>query len=449
MNMQLSDCARILGAEWFGEDVVFNAVSTDTRSLQPGALFVALVGNLHNGHDHVLAAFQAKAAAAIVSEDINISDLPYIKVADTGRALQAIAQYQRQQMQAAVVAITGSCGKTTCRALVASILQQHGHPFLASRKSFNNAIGVPLTLCKLDVQHEFAVLELGANHAGEIAALSYLTQPQVAVLLNAAPVHLEGFGDLQGVACAKAEIFQGLAADGFAVLNADDPFYKFWSRQVGSRKIISFAREQSADVFATEVHLDQQLYVHFNLHAMSQVAEIRLQFLGEHNVYNALAATAAALALGIPFADIVAGLQQATPEVRRLRSHQLASGVTVIDDTYNANPQAMAAAIDLIAQSPRRVLLVVGDMAELGSHAAKYHRQVGEQARAHGVRRLYAVGEHAHEVLEGFGEGARHFKNKAALIAALQAEVQPDDVILVKGSRAAHLETVVDALLGG
>lgn len=474
MKMSLAECARIVGGRLQGvsthndegtaavtqsadnataaateaTELSFSVVETDSRRLQPGALFVALHGPNHNGHDYVLAAYQAQALAAIVSEPVEITGLPVIQVNDTLRALQTLAQHIRMQSAAKVAAITGSCGKTSCRAFVESIFHQHGQPFLATRKSYNNAIGVPLTLCRLAGNEAYMVLELGANHPGEIAMLTHLVKPHVSLILNAAPVHLEGFGDVAGVACAKGEIFQGLEADGVAILNRDDHYFEFWQRQVTGRKILSFGMEHGADISATEVHLDHNLQVNFKLHAMAQVADINLKFLGEHNVYNALAAAAVALAMQIPFADVVAGLQHAAPQPGRLNRYQLPSNITLIDDTYNSNPQAMASAIDLIAQSARDTILVAGDMAELGDDAVHYHRQVGEKARDLGIKKLYAVGVYAKHMVDAFGGGAKFFKNQAALIAALHADLKPDDLVLLKASRGAHLEHVVTALRG-
>lgn len=447
MNITLSECARILGTSLNGGDAEFTSVSTDTRSLSPGALFIALPGPNYNGSDYVLAAKQAGAVGAIVSEEISLQDFPYITVPDAKRALQQIAQYQRQKSKAMFVAITGSCGKTTVRAMLEEILKVHGQPYLASSKSYNNEIGVPLTLCRLQDDAAYVALELGANHAGEIAALSHLAAPNVATILNASPAHLQGFGDLDGVACAKAEIFQGLREDGCAVLNADDHYYDFWKKQLNADcHIITFGIDHTADVYATGIKLDSQFRANFRLHGYSHSAEVRLSFLGEHNVMNALAAAALALALRIPFATICAGLENASAESRRLNRCTLPSGAVLIDDTYNSNPQAMAAAIDLLAQSAERTLLVISDMGELGENAVRYHQQVGEQARAHGIKKLYAVGDLAKHAAESFAAGGRYFANQAALIVALQADLRPQDVVLVKGSRAMQLETVVEAL---
>lgn len=447
MNIMLSECARVLGAALVGADACCHALSVDTRRLESGALFVALHGPNHNGHDHLLAALQGKAAGALVSEDVEIAGLAYIKVNDTQRALQTLVQYWRRKQRAVrLAAVTGSCGKTTVRAMLESILQCHGAPYLASRKSYNNDIGVPLTLANLEPKHQYAVLEMGGSHSGDIARLTHLAMPQVAAILNAAPVHLEGFGDIDGVACAKGEILQGLDEDGVAVLNADDRYLEFWRRQAGERTVLTFGVEHPADISASEVHLNDELAVTFHLHALSQVADISLNFLGEHNVLNALAAAAIGLALQIPFDSIVQGLRQAKPESGRLNRHHLSSGMIILDDTYNSNPQAMAAAIDLLAQSSRPTVLVMGDMAELGDDAEHYHTQIGAQAKAHGVQKLYAIGELSAQAVTAFGVGGQHFANCAALIAALQAQLKPDNIVLLKASRSVGLEAVVSAL---
>ena len=445
---RLSELAPRLGARHLGADAEIGAVSTDTRSLQPGDLFVALVGERFDGHDYLDIARQKGASAALVSRPLDMS-LPRLEVADTRCALGVLARSWRERSPARVVAITGSNGKTTVKELTAAVLGRGGE-VMATRGNLNNDIGLPLTLTRLQEQR-YAVVELGANHPGEIDYLTRIACPDVAVLNNAGRAHLEGFGSLDGVARAKAEILNGLSPDGVFVFNADDRYAPLWRSLAAGRHTSLFGMDRPADISSDadgawlvwDAHGFRQ---RFAVRTPAGELEVELQLAGRHNRMNALAATAAALSAGADLDAVRDGLAAVAPVRGRLCPVPGRDGLRLVDDSYNANPDSVAAAIEVLSSAPGRRALVLGDLAELGAGAESLHTEVGRRARAAGVDRLYTCGRLSAAASGAFGAGACHFDEQAALVAALEDELRAGDTVLVKGSRSAGMERVVAAL---
>jgi UDP-N-acetylmuramoyl-tripeptide--D-alanyl-D-alanine ligase len=446
-SMSLAELQQPLSAQLLGEDRSFSRVTTDSRSLAAGDLFVALRGETFDGHDYVVAAQQAGAAGAVVSraQDAQIAQL---LVADTQRALGYIGAHNRQLYQGPLVAITGSSGKTTAKTLVSSVLAQRG-PTLATEGNFNNEIGVPLTLLRLSPEHEFAVVEMGAAKRGDIAWLCQLGRPTVALLLNAMPAHLEGFGSLEGIVQTKGEIFDGLDAEGFAIINADQPWAAEWRTRAGEATVIDFGLQQPAAVTASEICARGVNGMSFNLHTPVGDSAVQLALPGLHNVANALAATAVGLACGLQLEEICAGLACARPVAGRLAASRSPAGATVVDDCYNANPGSVRAAIDLLAACEGRRILVLGAMRELGERSAALHAEVGSYAAQAGIDELWGVGLELEAAVAAFGENGRWFADCETAIGELPGRFDSNDTVLVKGSRGARMERVLQALLAG
>lgn len=433
-------------------------VTTDTRVAAPGALFVALRGERHDAHAFLAEAARAGAAAAVVSDAAapGAAGLPRLLVADTLAALGAVAHHHRRRFDLPVVGVTGSNGKTTTREMVAAILATRG-PVLKTEGNLNNEVGVPLTLLRLEASHRAAVVELGMSHPGEIARLCALARPQVGVVTNAAAAHLEGLGSVEGVADAKAELYQGLPPGGVAVANADDP-RMLRRAQASGRRLLTFAagRQRRGDVVVLEVLSQDAGGLRFLLGIGNREVPIALGLVGAHNAANAAAAACAAIALGCSDAEIARGLAAVAPVGRRLRLERLPSGVLLVDDCYNANPLSMAAALGTLVELARaeggRPLAVLGDMLELGAEGPALHRQVGAGAAAAGLHRLLCFGPLARElqagaVAAGLPPGqAFHTEDVAALAARARAELAAGDVLLVKASRGMRLERLVEAL---
>jgi len=445
MNLRLADVARWTGGRLHGDDVVLDAVSTDSRSPSPGALFVALRGERHDAHDYVDAA-RANGACALLVERALPLDLPQVVVADTLAALGGIARAVRTRSNARVIGITGSNGKTTVKTLLASILSRHGRTHV-NAGNLNNEVGLPLTLLAMPSDTEYAVLEMGAGKPGDIAYLARIAQPDVSLVNNVAAAHLERMGTLQGVAETKGAIYRALPNDGVAVINADDAFADYFTLLAGTRRTLRFGLLRRADVSAN-LELDAGNDGRFRLLAPAGAVEIALPLRGRHNVMNALAASSLALALGVPLATIKAGLESAPVVDGRLARHTHASGAIVIDDSYNANPGSFAAAIATLAAETGERVLVMGDMAELGADAERLHADIGALAKRSGIQRLRAVGRLSRAAVEAFGGGAQHFAEQAQLVDALRAELRGGVVLLVKGSRSSAMERVVKALHG-
>lgn len=444
MARRLSAVAAKVEGRLVGADASFGVVGTDTRSLPAGALFVAIQGERFDGNDYLEAAAARGAAGALVSRTSDLA-LPQIEVADTRRAFGAMARAWRENFAIPVAAITGSAGKTTVKELVAAILG-HARRVCVTQGNLNNDIGVPLSLMRLAEDDEALVVELGANHAGEIAGLGALVEPTIAVITNAGAAHLEGFGSLEGVARAKGELIDALPADGVAVLNRDDRFFDAWRERAGARRVLSFGFDAAADVrLLGEITVADSCSAFTIGWPDGRGLDIRLPLLGRGNVANSLAAAAAASAAGASDSDIRTGLAAARPV--RGRMHELAGrhGATLVDDSYNANPTAARIALDFLAGRPGTRIFVLGDMLELGPSAAALHREIGDYARAR-CDRLVTVGDLAAEAAQAFGEPAEAFADIDAAAKALSAQLGPKVTVLVKASRSMGLERLVAAL---
>lgn len=439
----LSFALSELSGELHGPDVRFVGLSTDSRAIQPGSLFVALRGERVDGHDFIAAARQAGAAGALV-ERVIADPLPQLVVSSCEIALGMIASRWRQQFSPTLIALTGSNGKTTVKNLLASILREMG-PTLATDGNFNNEIGVPLTLAKLNAEHRFAVIEMGAGKPGDIAYLAALARPSIALVNNASAAHLERLGTLASVAQTKGAIYDTVALK-IALLNRDDAFAHDWAVRAGTAQLSWFGLEspEPGDVSARDITLGET--TRFTLVTPLGDCAIEVPLEGLHNVRNALAASAAAMAAGASLEAIRLGLERAPKQAGRLiRSHS-PRGYALIDDSYNANPASLKAAIDTLSVSRARLWLALGDMGELGSEARMLHAECGRYAQIHGVEKLFACGVQSQAAVAAFGPGARHFESLNALIEALDREIGAGVTLLVKGSRSAKMERVVLAL---
>jgi len=444
--MMLSMAANAMQAKLIGADAEFSSVGIDSRHVVPGQLFVALKGEHFDGHDFARQAIAEGATAVLVNHEI-LGVTPALVVNDTYQALGELAAYQRSQMNLPLVAITGSNGKTTVKEMLASILRaacQHPEQVLATQGNLNNHIGLPLTLLKLQPQHRYAVAEMGMNHSGEISYLSHIAKPNVAVINNAASAHIGELGSLQAIANAKAEIIDGLEADGVAVINADDDFAPLWKAAANGHKVISFGLKNKADVSAH--YLLEASTSKLEIKIPQNVFKVNLPVSGLHNVSNALAATAAALALGITQTAIVQGLESYMGVPGRLQHLTGLNGALVIDDTYNANPGSMKAAIDVLMAQAGAKILVLGDMGEMGDGAEALHADIGHYAKASGINTLLTLGTLGAHISQAFGSGARHYESVEDLSADLLAHMTANGVVLVKGSRFMKMERIVKAI---
>lgn len=441
--MQLSSVALWTRGHLAGADVTVSSVAIDTRKVKPGDLFVAFKGEHVDGHDYLAQAHAAGAVAALVAHKV-ASPLPQVLVENVEAALGDLASAVRAQRTARVIGITGSNGKTTVKTLTASILALHGRTH-ATQGSLNNEIGLPLTLLAMPADTEYAVLEMGAGKPGDIAYLAAIARPDIGLVNLIAPAHLERMGSVEVVAETKGAMYQALPADGVAIINADDAFAGFFAGLAGTRRTLHFGLDHKADVGADIVQerVDGSLFL---LSTPVGDAEVNLALPGRHNVMNAMAAAGIALALDVPLTTIVAGLEQARAVPGRLRRMPMAGGWTLIDDSYNANPSSMAAAITTLALAGGERWLVIGDMGELGPDERALHVHVGEQARAAGIERLFAVGPLSAGAVAAFGANAEHFVDRAALTAALKGALHAGVTCLVKGSHAAGMSQVVKAL---
>ncbi|HKR76268.1 MAG TPA: UDP-N-acetylmuramoyl-tripeptide--D-alanyl-D-alanine ligase [Rhodanobacter sp.] len=443
--MQLGAIAMWTHGRLLGGDAAVGGVAIDTRKLKPGDLFAAFKGERVDGHDYLAQAAAAGAAGALVAHKVD-SPLPQVLVDDVEAALGDLASAVRAQRHARVIGITGSNGKTTVKMLTAAILSLHGRTHV-NTGSFNNEIGLPLTLLTMPEDTEYTVLEMGAGKPGDIAYLAAIARPEIGLVNIIAPAHLERMGSVEGVAETKGALYQALPADGVAIINADDAFAGFFAGLAGTRRVLRFGLEHPADVGAdiVEQRADGSRFV---LSTPEGDAEVNLALPGRHNVANAMAAASIALALDVPLDTIVAGLEQARAVAGRLRRVTLPDGATLIDDSYNANPSSMAAAIDTLALAAGERWLVLGDMAELGTDARTLHAGVGAKARERGIERLFAVGPLGEATVEAFGAGGVHFADKSALVDALETGLHAGVTCLVKGSHSAGMEQVVKALEG-
>ena len=446
ISMNYADVVSALGdtaANQINATGSFSGCSTDTRTLEKDNLYIALKGERFDGHDFVKQA-QDKGAACLLLEKSVHTDIPTIQVKDSRKAMGALANVWRKQLNTPIVAVTGSNGKTTVKEMLKQIFSKAGSVH-ATQGNLNNDIGVPLTLFKLSASDDYAVIEMGANHAGEIAYLTELTQPDVATITQCAPAHLEGFGSIEGVARAKAEIFQGLGESGVAVINADDDYADYWQDCVKQKRQLTFGVNAQADVTARNIEVDLN-GCYFQLYSPNGNIEIHLPLLGEHNVMNALAAAACAIAINIELETIQQGLAAMQAVKGRLQRVKGINGSLIIDDTYNANPKSLSAAIDTVTAKTKNAFLVLGDMGELGDDALSMHEQAGVYARSKGINRLFTLGELSQHACVGFGESFYSYENHAALAKAIKPLLNEEVVVLVKGSRTMHMEDIVSLL---
>ncbi|HSS47248.1 MAG TPA: UDP-N-acetylmuramoyl-tripeptide--D-alanyl-D-alanine ligase [Burkholderiales bacterium] len=432
-----------------GNDVRFTAVSTDSRKAATGDLFVALRGEHYDGHDYINAARGQGAVAVMVDKAERAENCPALVVEDTRQGLVGLACYWRSKFSLRLAAITGSNGKTTVKEMLAAILRKHAgaDAVLATQGNLNNDIGVPLTLLGLRPPHRYAVVEMGMNHPGEIANLARIAKPDVALVNNAGPAHLLGLGSVEAVARAKGEIFEGLPDNGVAVINADDAHANLWRQLCQGRRVLDFGFEHPAAIKGRcELKNDSS---EIALQTDAGGIYLKLQVPGLHNARNALAAAACARALGVQREAIAAGLAEFAGVKDRQQRKAGKKGAIVIDDSYNANPDSVKAAIDMLAGLSGMRVLVLGDMGELGEQAPQFHARIGAQAKAAGIDRLYALGALSAEAARQFGEGAGHFTQINDLISEVEKWMAPNVTVLVKGSRFMQMERVVERIVAG
>ena len=449
--MMMQEAAQAIRANWHGEDVYFTGVSTDSRTVKQGDLFVALTGENFDGHDYIAGAIEKGAVAVMTGYQKVTMEIPTIQVEDTRLGLGQLAAYWRGRFKMPLVAVTGSNGKTTVKEMIASILcvsvnetdgnEEFSAQVLATKGNLNNEIGVPQMLFLLREQHRYAVIEMGMNHLGEIAYLTQMAKPTVAVVTNAGEAHIEGLGSIEQVARAKGEIFEGLDQQGVAIINADDTYASLWEELVNNRCVVEFGLNKNA-----QIHADYQLdglQTKMTIHFPGSSEEVVLKIPGRHNVTNALAAASAAVGLGINTGTIAAGLAKFTGVKGRLQKKQGKNNALLIDDSYNANPASVRAALSVLADAIGKRYLVLGDMGELGESAADFHRKIGREARQAGLCGLLTLGKLSAYAAAEYGEGARHFESMQALLAEIENLLASDVTMLVKGSRFMQMEKVI------
>ncbi|MCA0935362.1 UDP-N-acetylmuramoyl-tripeptide--D-alanyl-D-alanine ligase [Vibrio alginolyticus] len=449
INVTLSQIAHITGGELVGDDLSIAAVSTDTRAIENGSLFVALVGERFDAHDFCQQAAEAGAGALLVQKRLDVN-VPQVVVTDSKIALGELAAWVHHSCQTPTVAITGSCGKTTVKEMVASILQLKGQ-VLFTAGNFNNDIGVPLTLLRSQAEDDYAVIELGANHIGEIAYTTQLVKPDIALVNNVAAAHLEGFGSIDGVKQAKGEIYQGLSAGGVAIVNLDSQGDALWQPVLADKKVITFSQSNPrADFYASDVTMNEEGKASFTLHIPngSQQIELSLGIIGQHNVANAIAASIIALQMGATSEEIQSGLMHLNKVKGRVDVEQLSPSVKLIDDSYNASVPAMKAAVDLLGAFKGQRWLILGNMAELGEESLALHRQVGEHAAPQKFEHVLTYGTDA-RVISDLCDGI-HFETHQEMIdyikQHLDQTVSENHTILVKGANGARMFEVAAAL---
>lgn len=449
MNGLLSEVAQAVSASLLGEDVRIKSICTDSRQIQPGCLFVALKGGRFDGHSFLEEAKAAGVAAVLVSESSVIpAGMPAIVVDDTRLALGRLAGVWRTRFELPVIAITGSNGKTTTKEMVAAILRSaYGENILATQGNFNNDIGLPLTLFRLESRHRAVVLELGMNHPGEIAYLTRIARPTAAVVTNAQRAHLEGMGDLDEIAREKGTIYEGLQEGGRAVIALDSPFAGLWQRMAAPHTVLGFSLGSAAHADIRGSVTQRGLHTSLHLTTPAAQAEIALQVPGIHNAHNALAAAAVCLGAGVPLEAVVQGLSVFKGVTGRLQVFHLRQGALLLNDTYNANPDSVRAGIDVLAATVGRKILVLGDMGEIGAESARYHDEVGGYAKSQGVDLLLTLGESSEIACRAFGEGGQHFRRPESLLVALGKRLTSGSTVLVKGSRFMKMEQITEGLL--
>lgn len=448
-TVKLSQLALWCEGRLIGEDVAIGNISTDSRKDLHGGLFVALRGERFDAHEFVSQAEENGAAALLLHRPVK-THLPHILCPDTEEALGEIAAGLASSRRSVVLALTGSNGKTSVKSFLYSIMCRAGSAYV-NPGNYNNEIGLPLAVIEAPEDAEFAIYEMGAGKPGDIAYLTSIVTPTVALVNNIAPAHIERMGSLMGIAETKGAIYEALPDDGIAVVNADDSFAGYFMERIGSRAVLRFGITNSADVSAEKISLAEESSS-FRLITPSGAADINLAFAGRHSVMNALAATAMAIAAGAPFEAVVSGLQSARPVPGRQEPKLLMNGSVLIDDSYNANPGSVTAAIDSLAAAcaldGRQSVLVLGDMAELGENAESLHADIGRKAKSEGIDQLWTCGKLSRSIQNAFGHGARHFENRFELSAALIPTLDGRQRVLVKGSRSSQMDSVVNALIG-
>lgn len=440
--MKLSDIAAQLNVPCT-QDAEITGICIDSRKIQPGQLFVALKGENFDGHDFIEAVASAGAVAIICQNKNPRVQIEQWVVPDAVAALATLASYHRAQIDCQVVALTGSNGKTSVKEMIAAILPK---PSFATPGNLNNHIGVPLSMFQLQSNHRFAVFELGANHPGEIAHTVAIVKPDVTLINNIAPAHIAGFGSIDGVANAKGEIHQGLASNGIAVVNDDDGYAHFWDEILASHQVLRFSTSKPSDVYAESIHFNPQGFGQFVLVTPVGRASIALQVPGRHNISNALAAAACTSALGIDVDEIAAGLNRFGGVAGRMTLLSGKSGVVVIDDTYNANLRSVLSGLEVLANYPGKRIFIFGDMGELGNYSKAHHEEVGVVARKLKIDAVYTCGTYSAFTAEAFGEGASHYPSQTALVDAVLPHLERGTTVLVKGSRSAGMEKIVQQL---
>jgi len=446
INMSLSKAAKAVDSSFNGDDIMFSGCSTDSRTIKNGNLFIALAGENFDGHDYVSVAEDNGASSIMLEREVNHTK-PALLVKDARKAMGLLAKSWRVELSIPLVAITGSNGKTTVKEMVNSILSEISEVH-ATSGNFNNDIGVPLTLFGLNKKHQYAVIEMGANHPGEIEWLTSIASPNVAVITQCAPSHLEGFGSIEGVAKAKAEIYLGLQSSGTAIINADDEYANFWKESCEHLSQLSFGIESvDADVRAKNINiLTESASIKFELSCAQGAVEILLPLSGEHNVMNALAASACCLSLDVSLESIKKGLESTSPVKGRLQIKTGKQGVRIIDDTYNANPKSLTAALKVLSAYQGARYLVLGDMGELGASAEQLHRDAGKLAKQLGIDKIFTLGELSINTLQGFGSDSFYCESHDELNETLKNHLDGDTTILIKGSRYMQMEKIVQAL---
>ncbi|NRP59933.1 UDP-N-acetylmuramoyl-tripeptide--D-alanyl-D-alanine ligase [Marinobacterium sp. xm-d-564] len=446
-DYSLIELAAELNAELKGSDTKIERVITDSRKACSGDLFVALKGERFDAHAFVEQVSQQGASAAVVDHPLELP-IAQLVVADTRIALGQLGALNRQQFSGQLVAVTGSAGKTSVKEMLAMMFSSLA-PTLATQGNLNNDIGAPLTLLELSPEHQFAVIELGASAVGEIDYTAALTQPNIAILNNAMEAHVEGFGSLESIVQAKSEIYDGLVESGVGIVNLDDPHAQVWTDKLDrlNKRWIGFGLNESAELSATNLRVNDHGCFGFTLTYQGNQYAVQLSVMGRHMVFNALAALAAWVASGQPIASAIKPLQNYTGFKGRLQVHSLKPSLALIDDSYNASPSAVKAAIDTLMTLDGEHLLVLGDMAELGADAEALHSEIGRYAKQQGVDRLMATGPLMANAVSAFGEGASHFASRDELITELTHNLPKEGALLVKGSRSAAMDRVVDALI--
>lgn len=446
LPLVLTDIAKWLGCDYHGAAMAVTGTAIDSRKVKKGDVFIALTGSQVDGHDYLAQAREAGAVAALVSRKQD-DELPQLVVDDVVNAFGKLATHWAEQSQAKIVAITGSNGKTTLKEMVSAMLAQQHH-VIATQGNLNNELGVPLTLTRLKAEHQYAVIEMGANHLGEIARLVAMAKPQVAVINNVGAAHLEGFGSLDGVATEKGAIYGGLKAGGVAIVNADMAYQAIWKPLIGERKTLTFGLQHSADVTALDCQTTPA-GSSFMVELDGVNHFVTLPLPGAHNVANALAAMTICHALGIDPAAMIKGLANIKPVPHRLQVRNTKQKAVLIDDTYNANPGSFGQALATLKSFPEQRWLVLGDFGELGPDSLQVHKQMGLDAKAAGVNRLFTVGEQSAQATTAFGENAEHYADRAALQTYLQNNLQAGVTCLIKGSRFMQLDKLADTLVSG